>query len=224
MTFLPWFIRRWGISFFLPSLMWVWGSRCSACVRSSRPAAFFAVWLGVRLIPLLNLRVFVANDFAHDRYLYLPSAGLAVLVATLLSQYAPALEKFLDVVNHYPNYWAAACNLALTYYKIGKYPEAEEYFLQAIRINPNKPSEYFYLGMTPFKSGRTAEAITSLRQAIAMRSNAFAYHLALGVMLKTQGDLTGALREFEEELANNPGEPAAVEQVKGIEKQVTSDK
>jgi tetratricopeptide (TPR) repeat protein len=57
-----------------------------AFVRRSRPAAFFAVWLVLPLIPLLNLRVFVANDFAHDRHLYLPSVGLAVLLAMALKK------------------------------------------------------------------------------------------------------------------------------------------
>ena len=55
-------------------------------VRRSRMAAFFAVWLVLSLIPLLNLRVFVANDFAHDRYLYLPSVGLAILIALVLKK------------------------------------------------------------------------------------------------------------------------------------------
>jgi hypothetical protein len=261
-----------------------------ACVRRSRPAAFFAVWLVLPLIPLLNIRVFIANDFAHDRYLYLPSVGLAVLVAMLLKkvcwgpprwlgmpasllgvglclaalmsygtitesayfkdnltfyaynllkaphnpdaesnyatilaedrQYGPALEKFLDVVSHYPNYWNPTYNLALTYYKIGNLPEAEKYFLHAIRIKPNKSDAYFYLGMTRFKSGRTPEAIPCLRQAIAMRPNGYAYHLALGLMLKTQGDLAGALQEFKEELANNPGEQAVAAQVKEVETQL----
>ena len=275
-------------NFILPAILDVGvGLALAVCVRRSRPAAFFAVWLALPLVPLLNLRVFVADDFAHDRYLYLPSVGMAVLLAMLLKKlcvgpprwlgfsvpllaaglclaaalgcgtiiesayfrdnltfyeynlrqaphdpyaesnyaivlaederYGPALEKFLDVVNQYPNYWNATYNLALTYYKIGRMPEAETYFLQAIRINPNKSSEYFYLGMVRFKSGRTDEAISSVGQALAIDPNGFAYHFALGVMLKTQGDLGGALREFREELANNPGERAAIEQVKEME-------
>ena len=258
-----------------------------ACVRSSRLAAFFAVWMVLPLIPLLNIRVFIANDFAHDRYLYLPSVGLAVLMAMLLKKvcmgpprwlgipvsllgaglclaavlsygtitesyyfrdnltfyaynltraphnpyaesnyaivlaegglYGPALEEFLDVVSHYPNFWTPTYNLALTYYKIGNMPEAEKYFLQAIHINPNNPDDYFYLGMTRFKTGRIAEAIACARQAIAIRPTAFAYHFALGMMLKTQGDLTGALQEFKEELENNPGEQTAAAQVKDTE-------
>ena len=264
-----------------------------ACVRKSRPAAFFAVWLVLPLIPLLDLRVFVANDFAHDRYLYLPSLGLAVLASMLLQKvcgrgprwrgipapllaaslclaaalsygtvtesfyfkdnltfyaynvskaprnpdaeanyatilaeggnYGPALERYLDVVRYHPNHYAATYDLAFTYYKIGNLPEAEKYFLQAIRINPNKPDEYLYLGMTRFKSGRTADAIPPLRQAIAIRPTGFAYHFALGMMLKTQGDLRGALREFEAELANYPEEQAAAAQVREVESRLQAN-
>jgi hypothetical protein len=264
-----------------------------AAVRSSRLAAFSAVWLVLPLVPLLNLRVFLANDFAHDRHLYLPSVGLAVLLAMLLKkvcggpprwlgiptsllavilclaagmsygtvtesfyfkdnltfyaynltkaphnpyaesnlasllaergQYGPALEDFLDVVNHNPDFWNATFNLALTCYKMGKMPEAERYFLQAIRVDPQKPDDYFYLGMTYFKSGRTEAAVVCLRRAIAIRPDGFAYHLALGMMLKTQGDLAGALQEFNEELANNPGEQAAAAQVKEIKSQLQAN-
>jgi len=275
-------------NFILPAIFDVCvGLALFACVRRSRPAAFFAVWLVLPLIPLLDLRVFVANDFAHDRYLYLPSVGLAVLVSMLLQkvcwrlprwrgipvpllaaslclaaalsygtitesayfknnlafytynvakaphnpdaeanyatilaeggQYGPALERFLEVVHYHPHHWAATYDLALTYYKIGNMPEAEKYFRQAIRLNPNKPDEYLYLGMTRFKSGRTAEAIDTVRVAIAIRPTGFGYHFALGMMLKTQGDLPGALREFKAELANYPGQQAAAAQVREIE-------
>ena len=55
-------------------------------VRRSRTAAFSAAWLVLPFIPLLDLRVFVADDFAHDRYLYLPSVGLAILMALVLKK------------------------------------------------------------------------------------------------------------------------------------------
>jgi len=261
------------------------------CVRRSRLAVFFTVWLALPLLPVLNLRVFIADDFAHDRYLYLPSVGLAVLVAVLLKtvcvgprwrgvpaslvaatvclaavmsygsiaegyyfrdnltfyahvlakaphnpyaesnyaillaeggQYGPALERFLDVAHYHPDYFNATYNLALTYYKLGRLPEAEQHFLQALEISPNKPDAYFYLGMTRFKSGRTVEAIDSLRRAIAIRPSGYAYHFALGVMLKSQGDLNGALREFKEEMANNPDLQAAAEQARQIEQQISN--
>ncbi len=68
-----------------------------ACVRRSRPAVFFGIWLLLPLIPLLNIRVFTANDFAHDRYLYLPSVGLAVLVAMLLKKMCLGAPRWLGM-------------------------------------------------------------------------------------------------------------------------------
>jgi tetratricopeptide (TPR) repeat protein len=258
-----------------------------AGVRQSCMAAISAAWLVLPLIPLLDLRVFVADDFAHDRYLYLPSVGLSILIALVLKKvcrgapqwqgisapllvaalclaaalsygtitqcfyfhdnltfyaynhstaphnpnaesnyatvlaerglYGSALEKFSEVVAHNPNYWTAVYDLGLTYYKIGNLPEAEEYFFEAIRINPHKADEYFYLGMTWFKAGQPHRAIASVQHAIAINHRGFAYHFALGVMLKTQGDLTGALREFKEELAVDPEQQAVAAQVKEIE-------
>jgi len=77
--------------------------------------------------------------------------------------------------------------------------------------------------MTRFKLGRTEEAIAAVQRAMAIRPSGYGYHFALGVMLKTQGDLNGALREFQVELATNPGAQAAAEQVKEIKNQLKPD-
>jgi hypothetical protein len=261
--------------------------------RRSRTAAFFASWLVVPLIPLLNLQVFGLSDSPHDRYLYLPSVGLAVLAAMALKKllvgpprafglptslivvmaclaaglsygtyaesfyfqdnltfyayasekaphnrfveanyaavlgehgnYGRALEILNDVVNRYPDLWYGPYNLGYTYYRLGRLPEAEKYFLEAIRLTPYKPDAYLYLGMTRFKLGRTGEAIAAVRQAIAIRPSGYGYHFALGAMLKTQGDLNGALREFQVELATNPRAQAAAEQIGEISNQVKPD-
>jgi tetratricopeptide (TPR) repeat protein len=275
-------------NFTLPAILVVCtGIVLVACARRSRAVAFFAAWLVLPLIPLLNIRVFMADDFAHDRYLYLPSVGLAVLIAMALKKvcvgqpqwrgmpvslllaatclaaalsygtlaqsfyfknnltfyaynlakaphnryaqvnyaavlgeqgrYGPALDILNDVVGRNPTFGPAVYNLAFTYYKLGKLREAEKYFLEAIRASPNMPDAYAYLGLTHFRMGRTEEAIAEVRQAIAIRPNAFGYHFELGIMLKTQHDLNGALREFKAELANFPWQQAATEQVREIQ-------
>jgi hypothetical protein len=280
-------------NFFLPALI----VGCAVVVlflgvRKSPSAAFFSTWLVLPLIPLLNIRVFSANDFAHDRYLYLPSAGFAVLAAMFLThffsgpprwlgmpatlcvvvlllsasmsyatitesfyfrdnltfyaynlqqaphhpdaesnyasvlaeqgQYGHAIEAFLDAVKYNPTYWTPTYNLALTYYKIGNLPESEKYFLRAVELNPYKADEYFYLGVIRFKTGRTADGVAYLRRAIGLNPNGFVYHFALGMMLKTQGDLNGALEQFKLELANNPNQESAKEQIREIEKQLNA--
>ncbi|HEY4365547.1 MAG TPA: tetratricopeptide repeat protein [Bryobacteraceae bacterium] len=49
--------------------------------RTSRAAAFAAVLTVVPLLPVLYVRAFSPTDLVHHRYLYVPSAGLAIIVA-----------------------------------------------------------------------------------------------------------------------------------------------
>jgi len=56
--------------------------------RVSRDAAVSAamIWFAAPLLPVLQIGLFRRDDFAHDRYLYLPSVGLALATAFLLSK------------------------------------------------------------------------------------------------------------------------------------------
>ena len=54
--------------------LWFWG-------RLSPQAAVATIWMVVPILPVLNLRAFIEGHLVHDRYLYLPSFGFAMLVA-----------------------------------------------------------------------------------------------------------------------------------------------
>lgn len=56
--------------------------------RVSRDAAVPAamIWFVAPLVPVLHIGLFRLDDFVHDRYLYLPSVGVAIGTAFLLSQ------------------------------------------------------------------------------------------------------------------------------------------
>jgi hypothetical protein len=49
--------------------------------RKSSKAAAAIIWMVVPVLPVLNLRAFIEGHLVHDRYLYLPSFGFAMLVA-----------------------------------------------------------------------------------------------------------------------------------------------
>ena len=54
--------------------LWLWA-------RRSHKAAVAAIWMVIPIFPVLNLRAFIEGHLVHDRYLYLPSFGFALLVA-----------------------------------------------------------------------------------------------------------------------------------------------
>ena len=61
----------------------------------SQKAALATLWLVIPILPVLNLRVFVAGHFTHDRYLYLPSVGFAMLVGMGLCRLQIGWAKLL---------------------------------------------------------------------------------------------------------------------------------
>jgi protein O-mannosyl-transferase len=61
--------------------------------KRSRNFAFACAWLVLPLLPLLDIRILAPDDVAHDRYLYLPSVGLAILVALALRKVGKSPER-----------------------------------------------------------------------------------------------------------------------------------
>ena len=59
------------------ALLWLWA-------RRSKPVAFALTLLVLPILPVLNLPVFIEKEIAHDRYLYIPSIGFALLLAVAI--------------------------------------------------------------------------------------------------------------------------------------------
>ena len=85
-------------NFTLPAIAVILVALVLACaaVRASE-IAFALVWLVLPLLPLLDIRVFLRDDFAHDRYLYLPSVGFAIIVAAALRRLRIGRMRFAGV-------------------------------------------------------------------------------------------------------------------------------
>jgi tetratricopeptide (TPR) repeat protein len=255
--------------------------------RRSREIALAATWLVLPLLPFLDLRLFVASDYAHDRYLYVPSIGFAIIAACALrhlrlspkkvlglpaipvaatmgmavllgysterqttyfqndvvfyqhnflaaphniyaklfygitlgnlGKYQEAIEVFKEALMIDRESWGANYNLGYTYYRLGELDKAERYLLNAVKISPEKAGGYFYLGLTELKMNRLDYAAAAIRRAIAIQPDGYPYHFALGIVLKQQGDLAGALAQFQAELEMRPTQSAAREQITEIE-------
>jgi tetratricopeptide (TPR) repeat protein len=257
--------------------------------RRARAVAVAAAWLVLPILPALKISAYEAGDIFHDRYLYLPSIGFAILVAVGLRQigsaiakdysYAPAVVAFmlaclygygalresrpwaadLRLYSHAlevsPNHFGAVSNLgaeladqrrydeaipylkkaleqrpdawklyhalSYCYYQYGRYGEALVYIRRAIQLSPDNPVLHLRLGITLIATDRLAEAEDAVRKALALQTGGkginvrfqgaetggeFIYHFTLGDILKSRGDLRGALAEFNAGLADQPDE------------------
>ncbi|MEN3330728.1 MAG: protein O-mannosyl-transferase [Blastocatellia bacterium] len=56
------------------AMLWLWA-------RRSKPVALAIILVVLPILPVLNLPVFIEKEIAHDRYLYIPSIGFAILLA-----------------------------------------------------------------------------------------------------------------------------------------------
>jgi protein O-mannosyl-transferase len=246
-------------------------------ISKSKLAVFPALMLGLPLIPpLLGVSVFPRHDLAHDRYLYLPSAGLCMLLAlamraaidaakptginisrigtsivVLLSfglvlsvweqetpyrdnealfthsaelfpksarswgllgeehmtrgRYKEGIASFQRAQSLEPAAVLTNYRLGAAYYLIQDMPSAETYFQHAADAyrNPDTVSyDYllYRLGLSQYAQGRMPEAESTLRHATDLQPKGFGYHVALGAVLKYEGNLVDAKKQFELEL------------------------
>lgn len=251
----------------------------------SRLIGFAAIWLLLPLLPLLDLRVLPMGDFVHDRYLYLPSVGLAILLAlaleklpagqtTLLGEPAPALAALLllgcglgaatalqsvpwandvllyshgveiapnndlprnklanalitrglyeegisvyrGVLAQDPDFWFANYRMGFALYKLGRFPEAEKYLAHAVE-GKRTGEECYYLGLAQKSQGKLEQAAASLSQAAQLAPQARGYHGELAKVLLEQGKKAEALEAFKAELALDPGNAEARQQVADV--------
>ncbi len=79
--------------------------------KQSRQAAFACAWLLIPLLPLLDLAALPKGDFAHDRYLYLPSVGFSMLAALALRRFAVGRREAWGAP---AGQWLVAAGLAVT--------------------------------------------------------------------------------------------------------------
>ena len=129
--------------------------------RQSRALAFAALLLLLPILPVLNFRAFAYDDLQHDRYLYLPSAGLCLLLAMAAARFLrwPALRLGL----------LAAASAALAYANVqssGVWVNNLTLYTHAAEIAPDSILVAEYLGDELVNQQRFAEALPLLRKVL----------------------------------------------------------
>jgi len=175
------------------------------CFMARRPYPFLLMgwlWFVGMLVPVIGLVQAGAVAMA-DRFTYLPSLGLLVLViwsASELARRGRYQVNFLVV---------AGCGtiilcLGLTRHQLKYWTESEILFRHTLSITENNYLAHNNLGGTLGKKGRIEEAIRQFQETIRLNPDYAIAHYDLGTLLLGQGQFDDAIHQFQEAIRLKP--------------------
>lgn len=174
--------------------------------RVQRLVGFFALWFAINLLPTNSL--IPLEDVVADRWLYLPSVGLAVLGTLagfwLYQQKIRFGQRSLKLV------FFALCFLVVEFYGFSTMLRNFDWtsywtiWEDAASKSPYKARTYIGLGLALNSAGRKEEAISAFNTALRLNQKAGEAHINLGYILFNEGKLDQAIEHFKQAIAMTP--------------------
>jgi Flp pilus assembly protein TadD len=169
--------------------------------------AFACLWMVLTLIPVLNFRFLPEGEIAHDRYLYLPSVGVALLVAIALRQAVDGAKKSCKPA------WALVGALVLsgvmgvaTARQCLFWSDDLTLSVRAHEIAPRNVTATTSLAAAVAERGMDGKAMTLYQQALALRPDFWVANRNLAYLYFNHGDYPQAVQLLARSLANGPEE------------------
>jgi Tfp pilus assembly protein PilF len=183
----------------------VWYAR----VRRSSPEAarvlqFAYVWMALTIVPVLNLRYFPAGEIAHDRYVYLPSVGFAILVGMALKQLAARAKVARPA-------WSLA-GASLLAVALGGLTQNQSLYwaddlilnYRAHKIAPHNVSATTSLAAAVAARGMDGPAMELYQDALNVQPNFWRANVNLAYLYYAHGNNAEAVRLFARACAADP--------------------
>jgi tetratricopeptide (TPR) repeat protein len=178
----------------------------AAVVRAFRTSPYLAVgwlWYLGTLVPVIGL-VQVGAQARADRYMYIPMAGLAIMLvwgASDLAQRWPRAKPALA-----PSALAACLVLAIVaWYQVQYWRNSETLFRHALAVTERNHLAHNNLGNALAQTGRLPDAIAEYEEALRIVPDYSEANNNLGAaLLQTPGRQTDAIAHLEAALRIDP--------------------
>lgn len=194
-------------------------------------AGLGAAWFFLFIFPVSG--ILPINSFFYNHWLYIPSAGLLLVISELICRYKNinraalsagalliALCCFLTIrqnvyfrddmtlynktIEKYPKYAMAHYNLGTVFGVMGSYEKAASCYQEAIRLDPEYTKAYYNLGILYKNRGLYNEAIELYKKAASINPNSFDIHNNLALTYILANQTDKAIPEFKEAMRINP--------------------
>jgi tetratricopeptide (TPR) repeat protein len=177
----------------------------TACVVARRRFPFLLtgwLWFSGTLVPVIGL-VQAGGVAMADRFSYVPSLGLLVLViwgACELTRWWRHQVMALSATGCA----AVVICFGLTQQQLGYWKNSETLFQRALEVTRNNYLAHNNLGFTLNEEGKIDEAINQYQEAIRLKPDYAEAHNNLGIALATKGQIDEAIRQFQEAIRLKP--------------------
>jgi tetratricopeptide (TPR) repeat protein len=201
----------------LPSQWPVWEVACATAllalitawviwrVRAQRYLAVGWLWFLGMLAPVIGL-VHVGSQFMADRYDYVPSVGLFIMIIWAAREWVPRLGAQAPVI--LGGLAVAGC-LAATPIQVRYWKDSETLFRHTLAVTQNNSVFESNLGKFLIERGRMDEALPHLLRAVALSPSFATAHYNLGSVYLAKGRVAEALGQFEIQVNLDPRDPIA---------------
>ena len=169
--------------------------------------AFACLWMVLTLLPVLNFRFFPQGEIAHDRYLYLPSVGFALLAAIGLRQAVERAKNFCKPA------WAVV-GVVVLFGVMGVLTARQCLFwsddltlsVRAREIAPHNVTATTSLAAAVAARGMEGKAMALYQQALALQPDFWVANRNLAYLYFNHGDYPQAVHFLARSLAAGPEE------------------
>jgi len=201
-----------------------------------RVGVFALGWAILTILPTLYLRAIAPDNFVHDRFLYLPSVGIVILIALALEQvsssrtlqraavailctaafigtlihqvqWASNILLYQNAMMYAPQNPVVQVNLANELGNMGRYDRAVPLYLSALQRDPRFWLSNYNLGYAYYRMGRFSDAEDYLTRAIRIDDKDPDQFIYLARAQMEQGKLTEATQNAERALQRSPRSP-----------------
>ncbi len=166
--------------------------------REGKCLTFAFLWMVVAILPVLDLRMLPKGEIVHDRYLYLPSVGFAILAGLAVAHWHRATKLIRWRRLAVASATTAAC-LAMGLWTVHQTLYWNDDFslsFHAHEIAPQSVAATTSLAAAVAQRGMTGPAMELYRQALALQPDFWRANVNLAYLYYSQGNIPQAANYF----------------------------
>jgi len=165
------------------------------------------LWYVGTLVPVIGL-VQVGNQSLADRYTYIPSLGVLLLVVWGAYELARN-RRYLLVALSVMSLAAVILCLAITRQQLGYWRNSETLFRHTLAVTENNSLAHDNLGSYLIHKDRLDEAMSHVQEALRLTPDYANAHRNLGLIFDKKGQLDAAISQYREALRCDPNDALA---------------